>query len=54
MPGWKESAINIDGSIYREPINIHSGMFLLTSSKFREAYEKRPFKVIRVIVHKEQ
>ena len=50
MPGWKESTINIDGSLFREPINIHSGMFLLTSSKFREAYEKRPFKIPTIII----
>ena len=50
MPGWKESTINIGGSLFREPINIHSGMFLLTSSKFREAYEKRPFKIPTIII----
>jgi hypothetical protein len=50
MPGWKESTININGSLFREPINIHSGMFLLTSSKFREAFEKRPFKTPTIII----
>lgn len=44
MPGWKMSSISLNGKNYREPINIHSGVLLLTSEKFRKAYENRPFK----------
>jgi hypothetical protein len=44
MAGWKSPAISLNGKSYREPINIHSGLLLLTSEKFRSAYTNRPFK----------
>ncbi len=44
MPGWKSPAISLNGKSYREPINIHSGLLLMTSEKFRSAYKNRPFK----------
>jgi hypothetical protein len=44
MSGWKSPSISLKGKNYREPVNIHSGMLLLTSEKFRMAYTNRPFK----------
>ncbi len=43
MPGWKSPPITLSCKPYREPINIHSGLLLLTSEKFRMAYKERPF-----------
>jgi hypothetical protein len=50
MPGWKSAGINIKGKLYRESINIHSGVLLLSVSKFNAAYEARPFKVPTIII----
>jgi hypothetical protein len=45
MPGWKGNTLSKNGFKYRESINTHSGMILLSSSKFRIAYEQRPFNI---------
>jgi hypothetical protein len=50
MPGWKSPTINIQGKPFREPINIHSGILLLSTSKFKAAYEARPFKDPTIII----
>jgi hypothetical protein len=45
MPGWKGSKFEFLGLSVREPINIHSGLVLLSAERFKTAYESRPFKL---------
>ena len=50
MPGWKAPEFDLLGLRVREPINIHSGLIMLSKGRFKKAYESRPFTVPTQII----
>ncbi len=50
MPGWKAPPFVFQNLVLREPINIHSGIVAMSSSRFKLAYKSKPFNTPTIII----